>query len=163
MNSPKWYISSIQETETPATKRPKKNNSTSYIVVWNNTIQHLFSKTEVAMKKAGEIGGLMRVFPTKAKAIAFTKTVKPNGNNPVSPDATAKDDEVKETPITGDTKLTAKEIAEDLCKSMVKKNGSRIYGYYKEITSKKMIVAVLDICREREGDDGDTIKQVKKN
>ena len=123
----------------------------------------MFSKTELAMKKAGEIGGLMRVFPTKAKAIAFAKTVKPNDRNPVSPDAATEKKEVEETTITDDTKLTAKEIAEDLCKSMVKKNGSRIYGYYKEITSKKMIIAVLDICREREGDDGDTIKQVRKS
>ena len=128
--------------------------------MWNDTIRHLFSKTELAMKKAAAIGGLMRVFPTKAQAISFIKTLKSGNHTPVSPVATTQQSDEEGTKSSGDTKISAKELAEDLCRSMVKKNGSRIYGYYKEITSKKMIVVVLDICREREDDNGYTITQV---
>ena len=147
----------------PATKRPKTNEKTSYVVVWNDTIRHLFSKTELAIKKAAAIEGLMRVFPTKAQATLFIKTLKKDDHTPVSPGVATHHSDEEEIKNGGDTKVSAKELAEDLCKNMVKKNGSRIYGYYKEITSKNMIVVVLDICREREDDNGNVIKQVRKN
>ena len=112
------------------------------------------------MKKAATIGGLMRVFPTKIEATSFIKTIKNGNHTPVSPGEITHQGDEESTKSSGDTKISAKELAEDLCRSMVKKHGSRIYGYYKEITSKKMIVVFLDICREREDDNGDTITQV---